>query len=154
MDAYSTDGPKCPRCGFTFTPDESIYYEPRYTEDECQECKSKFTVEVHLSVSWRTELIEPAPTALQRKGRAVKLTELQTRILGKMRLKPMTGDEIRRATGYCASDRAFANALLRMRDKGLIDCPTMDPITWVTTPAGLSAFLDRGAPPSAKGQRE
>lgn len=76
----------------------------------------------------------------------MKLTELQARILGKMRLKPMAGDQIRRACGYSASERAFANALLRMRDKGLIDCPTMDPITWDVTPVGLSAFLDRAAP--------
>jgi hypothetical protein len=52
--SYSSDGPKCPKCGFTFTPDEGVYYdELRYTEDECQECKCKFKVEVHNSTTWR-----------------------------------------------------------------------------------------------------
>jgi hypothetical protein len=53
--SYSTDGPECPKCGFTFTPDESYYYELRYTEDTCQECGCKFSVEVHHSVSWKCE---------------------------------------------------------------------------------------------------
>ena len=69
--SYSTNGPTCPKCGFTFTPDESIYYEPRYTEDECQECGCKFSVEVHHSVSWRCEVIETAqvpPTSAVRQG--------------------------------------------------------------------------------------
>ncbi len=55
--SYSTAGPQCPHCGFTITPDESIYYEPRYTEEECQECGTKFKVEVHHSVAWACEPI-------------------------------------------------------------------------------------------------
>src|SRR5262245_47574360 len=55
LRTYSEEGPSCPRCGFTFTPDESIYYEPRYTEDTCQECGCKFSVEVEHSGSWVCE---------------------------------------------------------------------------------------------------
>lgn len=60
--SYSCDGPQCPKCGFTFTPDESFYYEPRYTEDTCQECGCKFSVEVHHSVSWECAVIPHTPT--------------------------------------------------------------------------------------------
>lgn len=60
-DSYSHDGPECPRCGFTFTPDESHYYdEMRYTDDECQKCGCKFTVSVHVTTSWSCEEIQPA----------------------------------------------------------------------------------------------
>lgn len=56
--SFSTDGPKCPKCGFTFTPDESHYYdEHRYTEDECQECGCKFSVRVNLSASWTCQAV-------------------------------------------------------------------------------------------------
>lgn len=52
-ETYSNDGPECPNCGFTFTPDDSYYYDENgYTEDECPDCKAKFKVEVHHSVSW------------------------------------------------------------------------------------------------------
>lgn len=52
-ETYSTDGPECPNCGFTFTPDDSIYFdENKYTSDECPDCQTKFTVEVYTSVSW------------------------------------------------------------------------------------------------------
>lgn len=60
-ESYSTDGPKCPACGYTFTPDESHYYdEQRYTDDECQDCGCKFKVEVNISTSWSCEEIPPA----------------------------------------------------------------------------------------------
>ena len=55
---YSTNGPECPNCGFTFTPDDGYYYEPRYTKDECPECGCMFSVEVHHSVAWACEPIE------------------------------------------------------------------------------------------------
>jgi ribosomal protein L37AE/L43A len=52
-ETFSSHGPECPKCGFTFTPDDSIYYdENRYTEDECPECETKFRVEVYTSTSW------------------------------------------------------------------------------------------------------
>jgi transposase-like protein len=51
---YSSDGPKCPGCGFTFTPDDTYYYDPLYVEDTCQECGLSFNVEVEHSVCWRT----------------------------------------------------------------------------------------------------
>ena len=57
--SFSTDGPKCPQCGFTFTPDERYYYERSYDKDECQECGCKFKVEVHHCVSWECEAIAP-----------------------------------------------------------------------------------------------
>lgn len=59
--SYSTDGPECPNCGHTITPDEGIYYDGnRYTEDECQECGQKFSVEIHHVTSWRCHPIELA----------------------------------------------------------------------------------------------
>jgi len=70
------------------------------------------------------------------------LTDLQYRILSKMRLSPMSGDDIKQKCGYDGSSRSFAAALSRMRDKGLIDCRGMEPIAWEPTPDGLSAFLD------------
>lgn len=64
-DTYSHEGPECPKCGFTFTPDEAHYYdESRYTEDECPECRSKFTVSVAVSTSWECSLIEPPEESL------------------------------------------------------------------------------------------
>lgn len=73
----------------------------------------------------------------------MKLTDLQYRILGKMRVKPLAGTEIMRSVSYAGSNRAFASTLLRMRDRGLIDCSgEVEAISWELTPAGLSAFLD------------
>lgn len=61
FESYSHDGPECPRCAFTFTPDEPHYYdEARYTEDECQECGCKFTVSVAITTSWSCEEIVAA----------------------------------------------------------------------------------------------
>lgn len=55
---YSTDGPTCPKCGFTYTPDEAHYYDEfRYTEETCQECECKFSVRVEHSVSWTCKSI-------------------------------------------------------------------------------------------------
>lgn len=52
-ETYSTEGPECPYCGFTFTPDEPHYFdETGYTEDECPECEKKFQVSVSHSTSW------------------------------------------------------------------------------------------------------
>jgi hypothetical protein len=60
-ESYSTDGPQCPQCGFTFTPDEGHYFdEAAYTEDACPECYTTFKVEVHHSVSWTCEIIAVA----------------------------------------------------------------------------------------------
>jgi predicted RNA-binding Zn-ribbon protein involved in translation (DUF1610 family) len=54
---YNGDGPECPSCGHVITPDEGHYYDPgQYTEDECPECGTKFTVEVNLSAHWRCEV--------------------------------------------------------------------------------------------------
>ena len=59
-ETYSHDGPECPHCGFTSTPDEAIYYdENRYNEDTCPECDQKFSVEVHHSVSWTCKAAKP-----------------------------------------------------------------------------------------------
>ncbi|HZP77515.1 MAG TPA: hypothetical protein VFB45_15330 [Pseudolabrys sp.] len=60
-ESYSHEGPECPKCGFTFMPDDSIYYdENRYTEETCQECQTKFKVEVYHSTSWTCTIPEPA----------------------------------------------------------------------------------------------
>lgn len=59
---YSTDGPECPHCGRTYTPDEPHFYdESGYTQDECDTCGKPFKVEVHHSVSWVCEPVEPQP---------------------------------------------------------------------------------------------
>lgn len=57
---YSKNGPECPKCGFTLTPDEGCYYdENRYTEETCQECGTAFKVEVFHSTSWTCTVPEP-----------------------------------------------------------------------------------------------
>lgn len=55
---YSTDGPECPYCGFTFTPDDPFFYDDRYTQEECPECDRKFKVEVRHSVSWACDQLD------------------------------------------------------------------------------------------------
>ncbi len=51
----STDGPACPHCGNTITPDESFYYsEDRYLEDICEACGKKFRVELNIQHTWTT----------------------------------------------------------------------------------------------------
>lgn len=53
----SSDGPVCPKCGYTFTPDEDYYFDGfRYREDECPECGITFTVEIEHEVVWTTSL--------------------------------------------------------------------------------------------------
>ena len=59
IETYSSDGPECPMCGFTFTPDEPFYFDEKiYTEDECPQCETKFCVEVFHSISWTCTLKE------------------------------------------------------------------------------------------------
>jgi hypothetical protein len=61
----SDDGPQCPKCGFTITPDEGLYFDEHcYTEDTCSECGTEFRVEVSHSVSWWCEPIEPEPARI------------------------------------------------------------------------------------------
>ena len=81
----------------------------------------------------------------------MKLSPLQRTVLEKIRFtKPMSVGEIRRACGYTGSDRAFAAALRRMSDKGLIACHFIgrgtDPAMWTATEHGVGVFLDREAP--------
>lgn len=60
-ETYSTEGPQCPKCKFTFTADEPHYFDEQgYTDETCPECDSKFKVEVHHSVSWCCELVPVA----------------------------------------------------------------------------------------------
>lgn len=70
----------------------------------------------------------------------MKLTDLQKQVLGAMRDKPITGIDLKRACGHSGSNRAFSNALIRMRNKGLIDVIDWEPITYVPTARGLFAF--------------
>lgn len=58
-ETYSEQGPKCPHCQRQFTADEAHYYEPRYTEEKCDECGHKFNVEVNVTASWTCSTIEP-----------------------------------------------------------------------------------------------
>lgn len=63
MSTYSTNGPKCPYCGFDFTPDEPHYYdESNYTEDICGnlDCGKKFKVSVYTQTSWTCHPVETA----------------------------------------------------------------------------------------------
>lgn len=73
----------------------------------------------------------------------MKLTDLQILVLGKMRLDlPMTGDELRGRVGYLGSNRAWAAVLIRMRDRGLIDAVSMEPIKFAPTDKGVGAYSD------------
>ena len=59
-DVYSEDGPQCPYCLCTITPDEGLYYDSsRYTEGECPRCDRKFKVEVDTTTSWTSRKCEP-----------------------------------------------------------------------------------------------
>lgn len=54
-EAYSTEGPTCPYCGYRITPDDGFFYdEMRFTEMECDECGKMFDVRVYVSTSWAT----------------------------------------------------------------------------------------------------
>jgi hypothetical protein len=58
-ETYSSEGPQCPHCGRQFTADEPHYYdEMNYTEDDCDECGKKFSVNVCMSIAWSCEAIE------------------------------------------------------------------------------------------------
>lgn len=57
-ETYSREGPECPKCGFTFTPDDGAYYSDNYTEDQCPDCGTKFSVEVYHSTSWTCTLFD------------------------------------------------------------------------------------------------
>ena len=51
---YSDDGPECPVCGFTITPDEGYYFDPyKFDSFTCDECNTEIAVEVQPSCSWR-----------------------------------------------------------------------------------------------------
>lgn len=53
LKTYSTEGPRCPYCGFQFTPDEPHYFdEMGYTEQDCPDCEKKFSVSVFTQTSW------------------------------------------------------------------------------------------------------
>lgn len=36
-ESYSTHGPKCPKCGTEYTPDEGFYYDQSGYELDCDE---------------------------------------------------------------------------------------------------------------------
>jgi hypothetical protein len=60
-EAFSTDGPQCPYCLCTITPDEGFYFDANnYTEGECPDCQRKFKVEVHIETSWASRKCEAA----------------------------------------------------------------------------------------------
>ena len=62
-ETYSNVGPQCPHCAHQFTADEPHHYdETNYTEDDCSQCGKKFSVSVHMSVSWTCEAI-PDPVS-------------------------------------------------------------------------------------------
>src|SRR6185437_13304225 len=65
---YSEEGPQCPHCGRQFTADDGAYYQNEYTEDDCDECGKKFSVEVCQTTSWSCDVIE-TPSAVPRPER-------------------------------------------------------------------------------------
>jgi transposase-like protein len=55
---YSEEGPQCPYCERQYTADDGGYYDvSNYTEEICDQCGKKFSVEVHISTSWTCEPI-------------------------------------------------------------------------------------------------
>jgi len=58
-ETYSNEGPQCPYCGRQYTADEPGYYdEMNYTEETCDSCGNKFSVDVCVSIAWLCEAIE------------------------------------------------------------------------------------------------
>lgn len=57
----STEGPTCPYCRLTITPDEAFFFSDRYSEQECPDCERKFKVEYHRRDSWISKAIEAVP---------------------------------------------------------------------------------------------
>jgi uncharacterized protein (DUF2225 family) len=52
---YSTEGPTCPYCTTTITPDDGSYYDEHSLEKlTCPVCDEVFSAAVTLSASWRT----------------------------------------------------------------------------------------------------
>lgn len=51
----SNEGPTCPYCQTTITPDEAFYFGDDYAHEECPECGEKFKVEYHRLDSWFSE---------------------------------------------------------------------------------------------------
>lgn len=74
------------------------------------------------------------------------ITDLQRRVLGAMRDKPITGIDLRRACDYAGGERSFSGCLRRMLDKRLIEFASMMPISYVATDLGRAALTatDRG----------
>ena len=54
---YSTEGPQCPYCGRQYTADDGSYYNPAYTEETCDQCSKKFSVEVRTETTWTCDPI-------------------------------------------------------------------------------------------------
>jgi transposase-like protein len=50
--SFSTDGPTCPHCKATYTPDEGFYFDQNGYEMECDGCGEKFSVQPDCSWSW------------------------------------------------------------------------------------------------------
>lgn len=51
---YSSDGPICPYCGNTETPDEAFYYNEDLTEHKCGSCGEEYRVSVYIKTTWTT----------------------------------------------------------------------------------------------------
>jgi hypothetical protein len=62
MSTFSTDGPKCPYCGWQDRPDDSFYYNESGFVMQCEEldCGKKFKVQPYCSWSWTTRKAEAA----------------------------------------------------------------------------------------------
>jgi hypothetical protein len=59
-ETYSLEGPQCPYCLRQYTADDPAYYSEKYTEEVCDNCNRKFSVEVYHSTSWTCEQIDDA----------------------------------------------------------------------------------------------
>lgn len=54
---YSDDGPICPVCDREFVPDEGSWFESGPVD--CDQCETRFYMEVENNPLWRTYLPEP-----------------------------------------------------------------------------------------------
>jgi DNA-directed RNA polymerase subunit RPC12/RpoP len=70
LKTYSTSGPRCPYCGFQYTPDEPHYFdESNYTEEDCSDCGRTFSVSVYTSTSWTCEQRDVVGSPSQQGGK-------------------------------------------------------------------------------------
>jgi hypothetical protein len=63
----SSDGPQCPHCLYTATPDDADYYRDSY-ETECGGCGRRFEVVTQCDVTWHCTTIMEKKRDGERRG--------------------------------------------------------------------------------------